>query len=144
MQHQQLPLPLSLTSTSPRKLLPRNNECSWHGDSVTLDKSGRFSGSHPVMFLGSLPPLPDNCQSADNPYLVTSPFIMRMLSILGDNVFQFFRQGKTELRERERETKNKNFPGDVSILSRHGRWQVEVALCCHSWDSLSLMGLPIT
>lgn len=38
---------------------------------------------------------PDNCRLDDNPYLVTGPFIMGVLSILGDDVFQFFRQGET-------------------------------------------------
>ena len=37
----------------------------------------------------------DNCRLDDNPYLVTGPFIMGVLSILGDDVFQFFRQGET-------------------------------------------------
>lgn len=41
---------------------------------------------------------PDNCQLDDNPYLVTGPFIMWMLSILGDDIFQFFRQGETAKR----------------------------------------------
>lgn len=59
-----------------------------------LDASDRFPGLNTLMFLGWLFYPPDNCWLDDNPYLVTGPFIMGVLSILGDDVFQFFRQGE--------------------------------------------------
>lgn len=52
------------------------------------------------MFLGCFFPH-NNCQLDDNPYLVTGPFIMWMLRVLGDDVLPFFRQGKTEMRKKK-------------------------------------------
>lgn len=61
--------------------------------SLSLRQTGQISRTGPLMFLAVS--LPDSGHLCDNPYLVTGPFIVGMLSILGDDVFQFFRQGKT-------------------------------------------------
>lgn len=98
---------------------------------LSLRQIRQISRITPNNVLGLPPPLPDNRQSADNAYLVASPFIMRMLSVLGDNVFQFFRQGKTV------DWEKKNIIDSISILARHGRRQVETAVCCHSRDLLA-------
>lgn len=68
--------------------------------SLSLGQIRHFSRTGPFNILG-LFFSPDNCQLDDNPYLVTGPFIMWMLGILGDNVLQFFRQGETETRRSE-------------------------------------------
>lgn len=64
--------------------------------SLSLRRVRQISWTEHFNVLGLLIFTPhDNCQLDDNPYLVTGPSIMGVLSILGDNVFQFFRQGET-------------------------------------------------
>lgn len=91
-------------------------------ETLSLRQIRQISRIRPNNVLGLFSPFPDKCQSADNPYLVTGPFIMRMLSILGDNVFQFFRQGKTVNWENK-------IIAPTSILARYCKRWVEVTIC---------------
>lgn len=63
--------------------------------SLWLRQVRQTSRIGPFHVLGLLFFSPDNYGLEDDPYLITGPFIMRVLSILGDDVFQFFRQGET-------------------------------------------------